>query len=174
MQEEVRQQRLQHLLGEEIHEFRQQRRTIQLATVDEQGAPNVSYAPFICNEQGYFILISQLARHARNLLANPKASFMLIEDEDTARQLFARKRLTFDAHTEIIERDTELWQILILQMKARFGDIISDLSMLQDFILFRLNVEKGLYVKGFGQAFQITDKDLIDVVRLEEGHQKIE
>ncbi|MEF1338454.1 heme utilization protein HutZ, partial [Vibrio rotiferianus] len=134
----------------------------------------VSYAPYVQNQEGYFVLISQIARHARNLLENPNVSLMMIEDEDSSKQLFARKRLTFDAVATVVERDTEMWQQVVGQMKERFGEIIDGLSQLEDFVLFNLKAEQGLFVKGFGQAYQVSGDDLVDFVHLQEGHKKIE
>ncbi|MHA7230963.1 heme utilization protein HutZ [Vibrio campbellii] len=174
MDQQVKQERLQGRLGPEIKKFRQERRTIQLATVDAEGRPNVSYAPYVQNQEGYFVLISQIARHARNLLENPNVSLMMIEDEDSSKQLFARKRLTFDAVATVVERDTEMWQQVVGQMKDCFGEIIDGLSQLEDFVLFNLKAEQGLFVKGFGQAYQVSGDDLVDFVHLQEGHKKIE
>jgi heme utilization protein HutZ len=173
MEQQVKQERLQGRLGPEIKEFRQERRTLQLATVDEEGRPNVSYAPFVQNQEGYFVLISDIARHARNLKANPNVSLMMIEDEESSKQLYARKRLTFDATASVVEREGELWTQVIAQMKDRFGEIIDGLSQLQDFSLFNLKAENGLFVKGFGQAYQVSGDDLVDFVHLQEGHKKV-
>ncbi|MEZ8043889.1 MULTISPECIES: heme utilization protein HutZ [Vibrio] len=173
MEQQVKQERLQGRLGPEIKEFRQERRTLQLATVDEEGRPNVSYAPFVQNQEGYFVLISDVARHARNLKANPQVSLMMIEDEESSKQLYARKRLTFDAQASVVERETELWTQVIGQMQERFGEIIDGLSQLQDFSLFNLKAENGLFVKGFGQAYQVSGDDLVDFVHLQEGHKKV-
>ncbi|MBE8604403.1 heme utilization protein HutZ [Vibrio cyclitrophicus] len=173
MEQQVKQERLQGRLGPEIKEFRQDRRTLQLATVDEEGRPNVSYAPFVQNQEGYFVLISDIARHARNLKVNPQVSLMMIEDEDGSKQLYARKRLTFDAQASVVERETELWTQVIGQMQERFGEIIDGLSQLQDFSLFNLKAENGLFVKGFGQAYQVSGEDLVDFVHLQEGHKKV-
>ncbi|EGR7952095.1 heme utilization protein HutZ [Vibrio vulnificus] len=173
MDPQVKQERLQGRLEPEIKEFRQERQTLQLATVDADGRPNVSYAPFVQNQEGYFVLISKIARHARNLLENPQVSLMMIEDEEGAKQLFARKRLTFDAVASVIERDTQLWHQVITQMEERFGEIVSGLSQLEDFVLFNLKAERGLFVKGFGQAYQVSGDDLVDFVHLQEGHRKI-
>ncbi|WP_226421394.1 heme utilization protein HutZ [Vibrio sp. E14] len=174
MDQQVKQERLQGRLGPEIKEFRQERRTLQLATVDVEGRPNVSYAPYVQNQEGYFVLISKIARHARNLLENPNVSLMMIEDEEPSKQLFARKRLTFDAVANVVERDTEMWHQVVGQMKERFGEIIDGLSQLEDFVLFNLKPESGLFVKGFGQAYQVSGDDLVDFVHLQEGHKKIE
>ncbi|MEZ8061219.1 MULTISPECIES: heme utilization protein HutZ [Vibrio] len=173
MEQQVKQERLQGRLGPEIKEFRQERRTLQLATVDEEGRPNVSYAPFVQNQEGYFVLISDIARHARNLKANPQVSLMMIEDEEGSKQLYARKRLTFDAQASVVERETDLWTQVIGQMQERFGEIIDGLSQLQDFSLFNLKAENGLFVKGFGQAYQVSGDDLVDFVHLQEGHKKV-
>ncbi|CAK1754614.1 Heme oxygenase HutZ [Vibrio crassostreae] len=173
MEQQVKQERLQGRLGPEIKEFRQERRTLQLATVDEEGRPNVSYAPFVQNQEGYFVLISDIARHARNLKANPQVSLMMIEDEESSKQLYARKRLTFDAQASVVERETELWTQVIGQMQERFGEIIDGLSQLQDFSLFNLKADNGLFVKGFGQAYQVSGDDLVDFVHLQEGHKKV-
>ncbi|MFH4686541.1 heme utilization protein HutZ [Vibrio diabolicus] len=174
MDQQVKQERLQGRLGPEIKEFRQERRTLQLATVDAEDRPNVSYAPYVQNQEGYFVLISKIARHARNLLENPNVSLMMIEDEESSKQLFARKRLTFDAVANVVERDTEMWHQVVGQMKERFGEIIDGLSQLEDFVLFNLKPESGLFVKGFGQAYQVSGDDLVDFVHLQEGHKKIE
>ncbi len=71
----------------------------------------------------------------------------MIEDEDSSKQLFARKRLTFDAVATVVERDSEMWQQVVGQMKDRFGEIIDGLSQLEDFVLFNLKAEQGLFVK---------------------------
>lgn len=173
MDQQVKQERLQGRLEPEIREFRQERRTLQLATVDENGRPNVSYAPYVQNQDGYFVLISEIARHARNLQVNPSVSIMMIEDESSSKQLFARKRLTFDAVASVVQRDSEQWNLVIAQMQARFGEIIDGLSQLQDFVLFNLKAEQGLFVKGFGQAYQVSGDDLVDFVHLEQGHKKV-
>lgn len=173
MDQQVKQERLQGRLEPEIREFRQERRTLQLATVDENGRPNVSYAPYVQNQDGYFVLISEIARHARNLQVNPSVSIMMIEDEGSSKQLFARKRLTFDAVASVVQRDSEQWNLVIAQMQARFGEIIDGLSQLQDFVLFNLKAEQGLFVKGFGQAYQVSGDDLVDFVHLEQGHKKV-
>lgn len=169
-----RQERLQGRLQPEIREFRDACRTLQLATVDADGQPNASYAPFVLLEDGYYVLISTIARHARNLLQVPRVSLMLIEDESTSRELFARKRLTFDARADKVERDDPCWSSAVAALEARFGEIIKGLSNLKDFQLFRLAPEQGLFVKGFGQAFRVSSDELVDVVHLQEGHKRID
>lgn len=169
-----KQARLQQRLGSEIQQFRSACQTLVLATRDDAGCPNVSYAPFVWNENGYFILVSEIARHARNLKQQPHLSFMLIEDEQASRQLYARRRLTFDAIASLIERDSPAWVAGIRALQARHGALVGDLANMADFTLFCLKPESGLYVKGFGQAFQVNGQGDIDIVHLDQGHRPVD
>ena len=169
----IKQQRLQGRLGPEIKEFKAGKKTLQLATVDTNGKPNVSYAPFVSTEDGYYVLISDIARHTQNILANPSVSLMLIEDESTAKMIYARTRLTFDANAAVVERETAKWLKVIDLMKERLGDTVNGLSQLADFKLIHLQPEQGLFVKGFGKAYQVSSDELVDFVHLEKGHQPI-
>ncbi|TCP95789.1 hypothetical protein EDC44_10772 [Cricetibacter osteomyelitidis] len=166
----ARQEILQNRLGPEIQELKQQCKTIMLATVDNNGNPNVSYAPFIILNGEYQVLISTIARHARNLLDVPKVALMLIEDESVSRQIFARRRLSFDAKARVVTRHSEEWEQSIQMLKARHGKLIDELSKLKDFKLFGFKPEQGLFVKGFGQAFQVSNDDLVSFVHLDQGH----
>ncbi|TEW54163.1 heme utilization protein HutZ [Psychromonas sp. RZ22] len=169
----VKQERLQGRLGPEIQEFKENIKTLQLATVNADGKPNVSYAPFVYTEDGYYVLISEIARHTQNILVNPSVSLMLIEDESTAKSLYARTRLTFDATGVVVPRQTEKWAKLIVLMQQRLGDTVNGLSQLADFKLIHLQPEQGLFVKGFGKAYQVSSDELVDFVHLEKGHQPI-
>lgn len=165
-----RQEVLQNRLGPEIQEMKQAVRTLVLSTVDSEGKPNVSYAPFVINNGEYQVLISSIARHARNLQEVPKVSLMLVDDESKSREIFARRRLTFDASSRLVDRDSEEWVSGIAALKARHGDLVEDLSQMLDFNLFSFKPEHGLFVKGFGKAFDVSVDDLVSFVHLEEGH----
>lgn len=167
------QQRLKEKLENDLKIFKKNRYTLQLATVNAQGYPNVSYAPFVQNQHGYFVLISELARHTQNLLVSPYVSLMMVEDEANSRQLFARVRVTFDATAQVVERNSDLWREVISQMEHRHGEIVSGLTQLQDFMLFRFMPEKGLFVKGFGQAYPVSAQELVDAVPSLQGHRSI-
>lgn len=171
MTETNRQEVLQNRLGPEIQDLKAQSKTIMLATVGKDGTPNVSYAPFAISNGEYQVFISTIARHARNLQEVPKVSLMLIEDESKSRQIFARRRLSFDATSRVIERETEEWKASIAVLKERHGALIDEISTYKDFYLFSFKPIQGLFVKGFGQAFQVSNKDLVSFVHLTEGHQ---
>lgn len=165
-----RQEVLQNRLGPEIQEFKEQCKTIVLATLDAQGNPNVSYAPFVINNGEYQVLISTVARHARNLMEVPKVSLMLLEDESKSREIYARRRLTFDASVRMLARHSEEWEQSVQALQARHGEIVENLSKLEDFNLFCFKPIAGLFVKGFGKAFQVSPDELVNFVHLDEGH----
>lgn len=169
-----RQEVLQNRLGPEIQELKQNTKTLVLATLDKEGNPNVSYAPFVINNGEYQVLISTIARHARNLIEVPKVSLMLLEDESASRIIYARRRLTFDATARVIERDSDEWKQGVELLKQRHGEIVDDLSSMEDFKLFSFKPSHGLFVKGFGKAFDVSTDDLVSFVHIDEGHKKIE
>ncbi len=169
---ESKENRIQSRLGAEIQAFREACHCLVLATTDEDNRPNVSYAPFALAEKGYYILVSDLARHGQNLKQQSYLSLMMLEDESQSKALYARRRLSFDAKAHWISRDQTEWQKAIEALRLRHGEIIDDLSQLGDFNLYRLTPEKGRYVKGFGQAFNVSGEDLISIVHLDEGHVK--
>lgn len=168
----IEQSDLNMSLTAEILAFQVTRKTLQLATMNKNGLPNVSYAPFVHLQDGYYILISELAAHTQNILNNPNVSLMMIEDEVETQNIYARKRLTFTAKAVVVSCETGRWKEVITSMVEKLGETAQMLSQLSDFHLIRLETEGGLYVKGFGKAYQISANSLIDFVHLNKGHQR--
>ena len=67
--------------------------------------------------------------------------------------------LTFDTITTQVERDSDLWNSVLPQLKEKHGKILDILSEMQDFILVALKPTVGNYVNGFGSAY-IVDENL--------------
>ena len=151
----------------EARAFRDRFQSLLLATCDPEGGPDLSYAPYLLDDdQAFCLFISELANHTRNLRRNPHASVMFIEPEEEARNPFARRRLTLRCLAEEVapeERDG-----LLERMEARFGNTLQLLRRLPDFHLFRLQVERGSYVRGFGQAWALAGNGL-EVLQLRQG-----
>ena len=162
--------RLRDKLLPEIEAFKQQHKSLQLATLGIDGQPNASYAPFALADDGFYILVSDLARHGHNLKHSAKVSVMLVEDETVAKSVFARKRLTFDAIAEVVPRGSPAFSKGVGVLSARFGEMSDNLAALTDFNLYKLAPHQGLYVKGFGQAFVLSGVELLDVGWKRDGH----
>ncbi|MCK5881234.1 MAG: pyridoxamine 5'-phosphate oxidase family protein, partial [Sinobacterium sp.] len=74
---------MQARLSDEILTFINSRKSLMLSSLNEDSSPYASYAPFAITPEsdGFYVLISTIAVHAKNLLANAPASVLIIEDE---------------------------------------------------------------------------------------------
>ena len=129
-------------------------RTLQLATLNGAGQPLSSYAPFIFEPGlGFFIFVSELAEHTRNMRRQPGTGVLIIADEGASRQLFARERLRFECRAEFIPRDSAGWEPRVDAFEEGFGAVLKLIRGLRDFHLIALKPLSGVYVRGFGDAW---------------------
>ena len=130
--------------------------SLQLATIDENGIPHASYAPFYRNLSGdYYIFVSTLSSHTSNF-DNGLASILLIEDESSTDQIYARTRLGFSCACTSVDPSWAEFQKALDGLKTRHGNIILTLRQLSDFKLYRLSPHEGTFVLGFGKAYKIS------------------
>ncbi|PWW15295.1 pyridoxamine 5'-phosphate oxidase family protein [Chryseobacterium sp. AG844] len=146
-------------------------KSVILATVDAEGNPNSSYAPFVQVDQTFYILVSFMAKHTKNLADGRKTSIMFIEDESATKQIYARERLTLEAATSQIERDSEVWNAVVGKLRETHGKVVEVISEMGDFILIALQPVKGSYVNGFGSAYFVNSKLEIIEHRNDVNHQ---
>lgn len=142
-------------IQKEAESMRSGFQSIMMATVDDQNFPEISYASYVENDGKFYIFISELAAHTKNLMNNGKASVMFIEEETKASHIFARKRQTYACKSERVSRDHNSFNYLIEKMQIRFGNLIETLRNLNDFHLFELTPLNGQYVAGFGKTYEI-------------------
>ena len=147
-------------LQEEFQELHESLKTLQLATLDAEGQPQASYAPYVWLEQKYYLFLSELAKHTVNLIANGSVGLLLIESEEAARNLFARRRIILQGQAQKIERDSVLFVEVITEFKNKFGGIIDVIEPLQDFHLIQINPVSGRFVRGFAEAFELSGPGL--------------
>jgi putative heme iron utilization protein len=143
-------------LQSEIREFREGFRSVTLATVNGDGVPEASYAPCVTDAAGnHYVFVSGLARHTRDLEETGTASALFIEDEQSAGNIFARKRLSYRCDAILVPRESPEWEAILKEFREIFGRFVETLQQLPDFRLFRLSPRSGRYVSGFGQAFEL-------------------
>ena len=141
-----------------------------MSTVDGEGWPLISYAPFVIDaNRSFYVFLSDLAKHTTYLRESGKASIMFIEDEDATAQIFARTRVIFQCDTIEMTRSSKMTERILSKMEDRFGELLITLRSLSDFHLFRLSPKNGTFVMGFGQAFSISG-DRMEIL----NHVKIE
>ena len=166
-------ERFKELAGETADEamaFLGSFKTLQMATASAAGEPEASYAPFVrTGDNAFYICVSDLSRHTGHLAATGRASVLIVEDESAAAQLFARRRLVFECDAEQVERGTERWHTMMDLFERKFGEVISLIRPLADFRMFALAPRRGVFVKGFGQAYRIAGPALDAFRKVNDG-----
>ena len=157
---------LDEKLKAECEDFIAGFRSVLLSTLNADGSPDLSYTPFVDHDQQFFILTSHLSAHTGNLIHDPRATVLFIEDEPACKQIYARQRLRFQCEAQRFARESDTWNSLIDLFSARFGEIIDTLSALPDFELFALQPLGGQWVKGFGKAFDFNGRMQADATHL--------
>ncbi|MEA1989726.1 MAG: hypothetical protein U9N57_11055 [Pseudomonadota bacterium] len=151
--------------------FFKSRKSIILSTLDSLGTIETSVAPFVYKDDKLYIFVSELAKHTQNLLGlierNESSkdlntpglvSAILLADESQTEQIFARERMTLQLNVAELLADDKSYSDLLNEFANQFGEVVSVLRGLSDFHLFEFIIQKGGYVKGFGQAFAFEDR----------------
>jgi putative heme iron utilization protein len=139
--------------------------TLLLSTVTVEGEPECSYAPYVRDQHGvFYIYVSELAAHTRNMLQKGCASVLFIRPEKEVKNIFARERVVFKCLVNEVQNSDERYDKQLLKMKDKFGETIELLRSLSDFHLLALTPLNGKYIAGFGQAYTIDlTSDRVDV-----------
>ena len=156
--------------AEEAMAFLASLKTLQMATASAAGEPEASYAPFVRTGDGaFYVCVSDLSRHTGHLVATGRASVLIVEDESRAAQLFARRRLAFECRAEPVERGAARWHGIMDLFERKFGEVAGLIRPLADFRTFALVPRRGVFVKGFGQAYRIAGPALDALRRVQDG-----
>lgn len=136
-------------------------RSLQLSTVGPDGVPHCGYTPYLHRAPGsFYIFVSQLAAHTRHLLANGTVAIMIIADEQSTSQIFARARVSYLCDAKSIAPDSHDYTLVLDDYQQRHGKMAALLRRLPDFVLFQLQPMSGQFVMGFGQAYTLTGDNL--------------
>ncbi len=130
-------------------------KSLFLSSLNTDGSPHSSYAPFAIKDDALLILISGLAAHTQNLLRSPQISALIADDESQCEEIFARLRVTYDLQVNVIESHSSEWEESVGILEDRLGERVRQISQLGDFVLFKLIPIKGRFVKGFGKAYEV-------------------
>jgi putative heme iron utilization protein len=117
-------------------------------SVDVEGYPFGSIAPYALDYGGEpVVLISDIAQHTRNILANPKVSLTVFELHAVDPQASARITLIGDAEplgaaeTEACDRYSRHFPSTDTYFESH------------DFSFFRIRLRRARFIGGFGQIF---------------------
>ena len=145
-----------------------------LSTIDDKGNPFTSYAPYIKQENKYYIYISSMARHSKNLEKTPNVSLFFIEDEISCENIFGRKRVVLQCSSKKLENDTKGFDNLIEEFEIRHGATMKMLKAMKDFSIFEFQPYAGEAIFGFGEAYDIGGENFNELVERKglKGHKK--
>jgi heme iron utilization protein len=131
-------------------------RSCALGTLDAvTGAPYVSLVTVALDADGIpVVLISRLARHTRNIEADPRASLLFTPVATAVGDTLALARLTVMGRLLPTARPTA---------RSRFLAVHPDANVyagFTDFGFFALTVERAHFIGGFGRIIDIPPNDL--------------
>lgn len=129
--------------------------TLLLASSSPDGNADISYAPYVRDEANFYVFVSELAKHTKNLLTRPSAAVLFIEPETAALNLFARQRLTLQCDVREIDKSDALYDLQLNALTEKFGEIVGVLRTLPDFHLLALTPIGGQFVAGFGKTLKV-------------------
>ena len=155
-----------------MEEFIANFKTTVIGSIDTENRPFSSYAPFVRHKNRFYIYISDIATHTKNIKQNPAVSLFFIEDEDKTENLFARKRLSLRCSAKKIERDSELFNDILDMFAEKFyASTLNTLRTMLDFNLYELHVNSGEATFGFGKAYIVGGTDNNEFIpRKSHGH----
>lgn len=139
----------------ELNRLHDENLTLLMATLDSDQIPHASYTPFAHVDGAYYIFIADIAAHTQHVKNHPTFNIMIVDDESKTRNIYGRKRVSYQVHATEIERDHPEFDKGIEALTLRAGKTVNVLKEMGDFHLFRLTPTKGTLVTGFGKAFRL-------------------
>ena len=145
--------------------------TTIIGTLDSKGHPFSSYAPYIYDNNRFYVYISDIATHAKNLQKNSKASLFFVEDESKTDNLFARKRVSLQCDSMKIERASERFEEVMGLFSEKFdAKMVATLKKMLDFNLYEFKVMYGEATFGFGKAYFVGGENMDELIARTESY----
>lgn len=144
-------------IAQEMRDYKAGFGSVCMATINDKGEAQCTYAPIIQTLNGDYIYISEVGEHFDNIKNRPNnVEVMFLEDECKAASIIVRKRLRYRINAVFIERGAEFDRIYDeFERQNGGGGGIKTIRGMLDFHLIRLDYQEGRFVKGFGQAYKI-------------------
>jgi heme iron utilization protein len=120
------------------------RKGVLASLLQPEGAPYASLVNVASDRGEPILLLSRLAWHTQNILADNRACLLISEDAE-GKDPLESPRVSLIGRLSRIERKEAEARYFTIHPKAR------SYARFADFSFFGLNVEKAHYVAGFGQ-----------------------
>lgn len=151
---------------EAIRGILESNRVLSLAVILD-GEPEASLLPFAVRPDygAVYVQASRLARHSRGLQPDARVGVLVHENDAPDADPLQIKRMTAQATVAVLDRDSDAFAAARDVFVARFPGAELTLS-LGDFNLYELQLGRGRYVAGFGQAFNIGPDTFAEIASL--------
>ena len=134
------------------------RKGVLASLLPPEGAPYASLVNVASDGDEPIFLLSRLAWHTQNILADNRAS-LLISEEAEGKDPLEGPRVSLIGRMSSIERKHAEARYFTIHPKAR------SYARFADFDFYKLNVEKAHYVAGFGQIVTMERSQLFNSSR---------
>ena len=126
-----------------------------IISVIDNNFSDIGYAPYIYKDNFFYVFSSELSSHIRVLLIKRSGTFMLIEDEKGSQNIWARKRIKFQAKISIVISGSAEFNEITDLISAKHGNTINLIKEFKDFHLIKIIPNKGTIITGFGSAYYL-------------------
>lgn len=117
-----------------------------------EGYPFGSVAPFVLNHAGEpVILISTIAEHTKNIIANPKVSLLVFAGME---DLQANARLTLLGEAVLADKD----DANLRERYLRYFPQAETYFDMHDFHFYRIKIAQVRYIAGFGKMGWVSEE----------------
>ncbi len=159
-------------MAKNLDEFLETLQSLTISSLDENKNPFSSYAPFVKYNHKYYVYLSLMAKHSKNLTQNKIASIFFSEDEKDCSNIFAKKRVSIQCNVKRLDQNTQNETEILNEFRIKFGaEMIDMLYKMQDFYLFEFTPFYGEAVFGFGKAYNLGGENFDEFIqRQSNGH----
>jgi hypothetical protein len=132
-----------------------------------EGAPNLAMVAlaFADDFSAFYIHVSKLGKHTRDMEADPRVSLLLTETDDNRADPQTLARLSLQGTAGILPQTDSHYAQAKHNYLTRFPEAEQFFS-LGDFNLWRISPGGGRFVAGFAQAYNIVPETLIKISTL--------
>ena len=153
-------------MAKNLNEFLETLKSLTISSLDGNGNPFSSYAPFVKYKHKYYVYLSLMAKHSTNLTQNKIASIFFCEDEKDCSNIFAKKRVSIQCDVKRLEQNTNQETLVLDEFRTKFGsEMVDTLHKMGDFYLFEFTPFYGEAVFGFGKAYNLGGENFEEFVQ---------
>ncbi len=132
------------------------KKTIIFSTIDENNYPLSDFSIYIMDKNKIYIFVDYTTKIYQNLKITKNANIIITEDENKAKNIFAIKKITFNAIAkEITEPSKHIFESF---EKVYTKTVIKTLKKLK-FVIFELTLLNGIYKESFVKTYSLAFKD---------------